>query len=492
MYEYPTEKRMERRFERPAPRAAVDPEVSTPSSAIITPEKLVIWLRRGIPFIVLFALLGGALGVAFGVAVKPRYTSTLDVLLPPPTGQVVPNELTTPNIQSDAQILDISSKLLLIKSGNVLRRTVEQENLQQLPEFNAAVESEEGGLLSWLKPTTPRPAEDDGTVNAMRTLAQRITVAREGGTYLVNISLWTRDPQKSVSVVSTLARAFREELEATQTDLARNASQALAGRLEELRLQATEAANAVLQFRQRNNLLDLGGSGSVNVQSLSQLNTLMNEASTKLAEAKARYNRLSQPASDTVMAPSDTLDSPMLAALRSQYIQTKQQYDDLALTYGSRYPKLVSAQAQLATLRTALARETERSLAAVKIEMDQAQATMDSVRQQLEAARGRVSTDDAAQVQLQELQRNSEAKAALYDTFLKRVGETTEQQQISVSNLRIVTEPVPPEKRSWPPSTAMLAIGGVIGGLLLGIVMVIATRIIIVLRANNWRFERII
>ncbi|NTJ41909.1 GumC family protein [Agrobacterium larrymoorei] len=488
MYEYPTEKRAERVFERPRPRAAVDPSGLTPKGAIITPEKILTWLRRGAPYILLFALLGGALGIGFGMAVKPRYSSSLDILLPPPTGQVVPNELTTPNIQSDAQILDISSKLLLIKSGNVLRRTVEQENLQALPEFNAAAD-EEGGPLSWLKlSSAPRPVED-GTIVAMRNLAKRITVSREGGTYLVNIGLWTRDPQRSVSVLSTLSRSFREELEATQTDLARSASEALSNRLEELRLAATEAAQALVDFRQKNNLLDLGGTGSVNVQSLSQLNTLMNEANSKLAEARARYERLNQPAGEG-MAPADTLDSPMLAALRSQYTVLKQQYDDLALTYGERYPKLVSARAQLGTLRTELARETERSLQAVRIEMDQAQSSVDSIRAQLETARNRVSTDDASQVQLQELERNSQARAALYDTFLKRVGETTEQQQISVSNLRIVTEPVPPEKRSWPPSTPLLAIGGVIAGVLIGIFTVLASRLFLLLRDNNWRFER--
>lgn len=487
MYEYPTEKRTERVFERPSPRPAVDPSGLTPKGAMITPEKILLWLRRGVPYIALFALLGGALGVGFGMAVKPRYSSGLDILLPPPTGQVVPNELTTPNIQSDAQILDISSKLLLIKSGNVLRRTVERENLEQLPEFNAAADEEEG-LLSRLGISRPAPVED-GAVVAMRNLAKRITVAREGGTYLVNIGLWTRDPARSVSVLSTLAQSFREELEATQTDLARNASEALSNRLEELRLAATEAAQAVVDFRQKNNLLDLGGTGSVNVQSLSQLNTLMNEASSKLADAQARYERLSQPAGEG-FPPADTLDSPMLAALRSQYTVLKQQHDELALTYGARYPKLVSARAQLGTLRTELARETERSLQAVRIEMDQAQSSVDAIRGQLEAARGRVSTDDAAQVQLQELERNSQAKAALYDTFLKRVGETTEQQQISVSNLRIVTEPVPPEKRSWPPSTPLLALGGILAGLIIGVFAVLGFRLFVLLRNNNWRFER--
>ncbi|XUY29458.1 GumC family protein [Agrobacterium sp. rho-8.1] len=486
MYEYPTEKRARPVFDDPVPRATVHSKGSTPVEPIVTVAILLAWLRRGLFFIVIFALLGGALAVGFGLAVKPRYTSSMDILLPPPTGQVVPNELTTPNIQSDAQILDISSKLLLITSGNVLRRTVEQQNLQKVPEFNSAADTQEG-FFSWLTVATPAPS-DDGVVVAMRNLAKRIKVARQGGTYLVSISLWTRDADRSVAVLSTLAQSFREELEATQTDLAKNASAALSNRLEELRLAATQAANDVMQFRQDNNLQNLGG-GSVNTQSVSQLNTLLNEASSRLSDVQSRYRRLSQPATDGIV-PTDTLDSPTLIALRSQYSVLKQQYEELALTYGTRYPKLVTARAQLGTLRAEMARETERSLQTIQVDMDQAENSVATLRAQLENAQKRVSTDDTAQVQLQELERNSQAKSALYDTFLKRVGETSEQQQISVSNLRIVTEPVPPEKRSWPPPTLLLAIGGVLAGLILGVISVLAARLFVILRDNNWRFER--
>lgn len=487
MYEYPSEKRARPVYDEAQPRATAHQRARASADPLITPAKVLDWLRRGLLIIAVFALLGGVLAIGFGMAVKPRFASSMDILLPPPTGQVVPNELTTPNIQSDAQILDISSKLLLITSGNVLRRTVEQENLHQLPEFNAAADTEEG-MFDWLKPTPPASA-DDGVVFAMRNLAKRIKVARQGGTYLVSISLWTRDPDRSVAVLSTLAQSFREELEATQTDLARSASAALSNRLEELRLAVTQAANAVVQFRQENNLQNLGGTGSVNIQSVSQLNTLLNEASSRLSDVQARYKRLSQPIADGVV-PADTLDSPTLVTLRSQYSTLKQQYEELAMTYGARYPKLVSTRAQLGTLRAEMARETERSLQAIQVDLDQAENSVTTLRAQLEDAQKRVSTDDNSQVQLQELERNSQAKAALYDTFLKRVGETSEQQQISVSNLRVVTEPVPPEKRSWPPPTLLLAIGGLLAGLILGIVGVLATRLFLLLRQNNWRFER--
>lgn len=489
MYEYPKQKRVERPTPEPLPRPTLDAKPATPSGPIITPGNIFLWLRRGLFVILLFAIVGAAAGVAFGVLVKPRYTASMDILLPPPSGQVLPNELTVPALQSEAQILDMSSKILLLNSGNVLRRTVEREQLQQLPEFNPSLEPG-FNLMEALGLSSPKPPGDQ-TLTAMRILDKRIKVSRQGGTYLVNITLWTRDPERSVKILATLAESFRQELEAGRSDLAKSASTALATRLEELRGAATEAANAVVEFRQKNNLQDLGSVGSVNVQSLSQLNTRLNDANSRLQDVRERYKKLSQTSANGV-AGTSSLSSPLLDTLRSQYSVLKQQYDELALTYGERYPKLAASRAQLATLRSEIARETDRVLQSVKIEMDQAQSAVDSLRSQINTAQGRVSNDDAAQVELQDLQRNAEAKAALYDTFLKRAGETGEQEQLNVSNLRIVTEPVPPERRNFPPPTSLLAIGGLIAGLLLGVFFVIAGRTLIELRRNDWRFERIV
>lgn len=489
MYEYPTQKRVERPTPEPSLRPNVDPRRAASSGPIITPSNVFLWLRRGLFVILFFGIIGAVGGIAFGVLTKPRYTASMDILLPPPSGQVLPNELTVPAIQSEAQILDISSKILLLKSGNVLRRTVEREQLQQLPEFNPSLEA--GFNLMQALGLSKPDAPGDQTLTAMRILDKRIKVGREGGTYLINISLWTRDPQRSVKILATLAESFRQELEAARSDFAKSASTALATRLEELRDAATQAANAVVEFRQKNNLQDLGSAGSVNVQSLSQLNTRLNDANSRLQEVRERYKKLNQTSANGV-AGASSLSSPLLDTLRSQYSVLKQQYDELALTYGERYPKLAASRAQLATLRTEIARETGRVVQSVKIEMDQAQSAVDALRTQINTAQGRVSNDDAAQVELQDLQRNAEAKAALYDTFLKRAGETGEQEQLNVSNLRVVTEPVPPEKRSFPPPTSLLAIGGLIAGLLLGAFLVIAGRTLLELRRNDWRFERIV
>lgn len=487
MYEYPGHRRGSAR-DVPAARprdpydAGDTASAWRPEPAPVTPRLVIGWLLRGFLLITVCGILGGLAGLGYAVTAKPRYTTHVDLMLPPQRGQIVPNELTTPSIQSEAQLLDVSSRLMLLKSGNVLRRVVEKLDLQDVAEFNG----QEKGLLSELRAlfeSGDRPA-GDGTIAAMRALDKRIAVTREAGTYLASVGVWTRDPQRSVAVASALVEALREEMAEAEIDLAGDASSALSERLATLRENANAAASAVAEFRQRHQLQRTAEDSLVNAQSMTQLNQKLNDAASRLVEAQSRYRRLSERSPDGLDA-SDTLDSPVLTALRSQLSTLQQQHDQLALTYGARYPQLVTTQRQLQTLRSHIREELARSLRAVKIEVEQAQESVDDLTKQVDEARGRVSLDDDAQVRLAELERDMEAKTLLYDTFLKRAGEIGEQERLAVSNMRVVTQPIPPERRNWPPSTALLTAGGFVGGLCLGAALALAVGLLRFMEASG-------
>ena len=70
-------------------------------------------------------------------------------------------------------------------------------------------------------------------------------------------------------------------------------------------------------------------------------------------------------------------------------------------------------------------------------------------------------------MQLNELQRKATAARELYESVLKRSGETSEEQNLSQSNIRIVSPAEVPVKADGP-SKKVIMIAGLIGGLLAG------------------------
>jgi uncharacterized protein involved in exopolysaccharide biosynthesis len=93
-----------------------------------------------------------------------------------------------------------------------------------------------------------------------------------------------------------------------------------------------------------------------------------------------------------------------------------------------------------------------------------------------------VFSDNEEQVQLRDLQRDARAKAALYETHLARTQQIGERQQIDTSNVRVISRPLPPKARSWPPRTLILLGAAAFLGLFLGIAIALAR--------GAWRYLR--
>lgn len=90
------------------------------------------------------------------------------------------------------------------------------------------------------------------------------------------------------------------------------------------------------------------------------------------------------------------------------------------------------------------------------------------------AERANVFTDNDAQVRLRDLDRDARSAAAIYETYLTRSRQLAEQQSIDSTNVRVISQPVAPNSRSWPPGKLTFLIAGGMGGLFLGLAIAVA------------------
>jgi polysaccharide biosynthesis transport protein len=73
-----------------------------------------------------------------------------------------------------------------------------------------------------------------------------------------------------------------------------------------------------------------------------------------------------------------------------------------------------------------------------------------------------------AMVRLRELEREAQASRAVFEQFLLRFKETSEQQSLQRADVRIISPAAPPARPSHP-KTALILIVAVIGGLVAGV-----------------------
>lgn len=427
----------------------------------ITPTLLLEWLSRFWLGIAAAALLGAIAGLGVGAALKPRYTSYSDILLNPSNLQIVANDLYTNNLQGDAQLLEVESKMRMLGSSNVLARVIRDLNLENDPDL---MEPAFPSLPNFLPSNT---VEQDDFTAALRALSERVRIRREERSYIVTASVWAHSAERSAVLTNALVTAFLAELTQAEAEGARNASAALSLRLDELRTDAEQAEAAIADYR-RENRLQIVGTDQLSTQSAVQLNAQIAAAREAVFDTEARYAGLTNGDNQGVLAAA-AQESTALANMRTQYATTRQNVDSLAATLGPRHPSLATARAQLTALQEEIDRETDRIVQTAQQDLDRARSVLDQLTTAATQQMGAVFSDDQAQLELRQLERAATSKVTIYEAYLERAQQIAERSELSTNNVRIISPAIPPIDRSYPPRTVLLMGAGLFAGLLLGV-----------------------
>ena len=425
--------------------------------------RLFYWLRKGSLWIILFTLVGLIAGIAYARLSTPRYTVTTDILVDPAGLQIVSDDLFRRNDQQQqALLLNVESKRQTLLSRTVLLRAIDALDLQTDPEF---VPPPPTGLFALLG--SPRVAQGP-EVAALDSLQKRLSAQRDEASFVITMSVWSRDPQKSIRISEAIIAAFREELIAADAEGAKRSAGTLTGRIKTLKDDVNAADEAVEAFRRERRLQTSEGE-LVSSRSMTQVNQQLVEARQRLIAAESRYNELSgEKGADAAAMLSTTIPT-----LRAQYSTLKSAISSQAQIYGPRHPRVVQQSSALSSIQNEIDAEIRRVQLSARNELDQARATVAALQAEAATAGVGVFSDNDAQIRLRELTREAAAKAAIYEAFLLRAHEITQSEQIDSTNIRIISPPVLPRTRSWPPTTAQVGGFGAMTGMVLSMIGVL-------------------
>ncbi len=291
---------------------------------------------------------------------------------------------------------------------------------------------------------------------------------------MVDVSVTSLYPEKAERIANAIAQAYLAEQTDVRSDAARQISQTLSARLNELKDRVREAEERVEAFKARNNIL--GASGQlVNEQQLSELNNQLGAARARAAQAKARLEeveRLQRTKGDVGAVP-EAVQSPTITALRGQYAEIVRREAEQMTSLGARHPAVIEIQAQADRLRRMIEEEVNRTALSARSEYESAHANEDMLARSLEALKHNAVVTNEAMVTLRELERDVQASRAVYEAFLVRARETGEQERLDTKNIRVISRADLPLHRSFPPSNLILAVAALALGIGAGIAITI-------------------
>ena len=242
----------------------------------------------------------------------------------------------------------------------------------------------------------------------------------------------------------------------------------LQSRLHELREQASAAELAVVNYKNKNDMVDAGGR-TMNEQQLAELNSELLVAQSQTAEASAKVNRVqsiltsNSPAATVDATVTDTLKDDVINRLREQYLELARRELDWATKYGADHLAVVNLRNQMGEIQNSIRAELQRIAETYKSDLEVAEQREKSVQDQFNQAVSHSQVNNEAQVSLRELQSNAESYQALYDNFLQRYMESVQQQSFPITDARVITAATRPLGKSNPRSRLVLALAAIVG-----------------------------
>jgi polysaccharide biosynthesis transport protein len=410
-----------------------------------------VWRGKATVLLTMAAAL--LLAALFVVLVPHQYTAVTQILIDPTDLHAVGNDLTPANPANDAAVLQVESQVRVLTSDSVLGRVVSAESLDHDPEFV--------GRPSWFG----NNGHVDNTVAAINALKRSIQVKRAERTYVVDISVTSRDAAKAARIANAITQAYLAEQTYVRSEAARQVSQSLSAHLNELKERVREAEDRVETFKVHNDLFSASGQ-LINEQQLSELNNQLGVVRARTAAAKARLDQIERlrASKDESGAFTEAVQSQTVAMLRTLYAEVMRREAEQMTTLGARHPAVIEIRAEAERLRRMIDDEVQRIALATRSDYQSARSDAEALAANLEKLKGNAIATNEAMVTLRELERDVLANRAVYEAYLVRARETGEQERVDTKNIRVITRADTPQRRSFPPSSVMLAIGALLIG----------------------------
>jgi succinoglycan biosynthesis transport protein ExoP len=354
----------------------------------------------------------------------------------------------------------VATQVEILMSENVSLAVIKDLKLTEDPEFVHPSAGLIGAIFNLISSTFDSgPSESQLQRRTLATFEARRTISHVPLTYVMEISFRSLDSGKAARIANAISDAYIiDQLEAKYQST-RRATAWLRDRIKSLRGDASAGEQALVEFKQNNNIIESGGM-LMNEQQMSEVTSQLILARAATAEAKARLDRIQQVMSQDIPNASltDALKSEVIIKLRQQYLELAGRESILSKKYGPDHLAAITLRNQMLELRRNIADEMGKIAESYKSDYEMSLTRETSIQKSLDSAVADSRITNQAQVKRRELESNAHAARTMYENFLQRYMEAVQQQSFPISEARLITPAAPPSTRSHPNTLIVLAV----------------------------------
>ena len=427
--------------------------------------------------ILIFSLFATAVAAITLLTITPRYVATASLLIEAEETKLLSIEEVYGLDSNRKEYFQTQYEIL--KSRQIAGLVVDKLNLVEHPLFDPLQDAEQGfsfnelkdDLRKWLKQhftflpqSTPNSlTPEQQAAERRRTVISRVTknltIKPITNTQVVNIQFESESPKLAATVANAIAEAYIDNYLNAKLEMTNKATAWLSQSIQGLRDKLDQSEQALNTFYQQEQVVDIDGVVGLAAEELQQLSDQLLQAQNALKVEASSFNNIAQfnGNPEALAALPEVLNHPAIQGIKTAEVNARSKLSELSKVYGPKHPKMISAQAELASIMANLRTETSNLVNSLSISKQSQQQTVSQLQQAVEIAKERYRKLTQLEGQRQTLVRNVEVNRQLYDSFFTRMKETSELGGFESANARILDRANPPKIPAKPKKTMLLA-----------------------------------
>lgn len=421
-------------------------------------------LRSHLVLLVSTGVVGVVIGLVVWMSLKatmPEYTSTIWMTYQEPPSD--PSDIGSQLSGGSERVgMRIRSEAQIMRSDAVMQSVVQQPAVQQTEWFRQF--------------ETPAQA-------ASALAGEHISVAFERNSFLVELSVWTENPNEAAPIVAAVSEAYvARQMSQLNTDDS-TAIAALNARRSRLEQDIDRTERSRRNFLQTENIESLQRNGSAAAQQFDILNSQITEQKLRLEQANAQYKQLAEAQSQGQINITPDLESelqmmPTIARMNQNLNMLREQKRTLLARFGDRHGQIKIIDAQIAAIeqeKEAEKNRKAREMQAGRLEqagkfVEQLRSTLEGLQTELDEARRKMIDLTDRLAQYNQIKEDLARQKAQLDDVIQQFNEVQNRPNFNTARLNIRPISQPTEaKLTFPrfivivPGITIALLGAVIG-----------------------------
>jgi len=407
----------------------------------LDPKFLISVLKKYFIHLIIFVSLITLIVLIASLNLDKKYKSTARIVIEPENKNIVNIQEYSANIRSR-----INNQIAIFKSDQVLEYIIkDEENLNKFQNFFS--ESNYNYIQRLFK-----KKKNIDMKSLKSVLSRNLKVSNISNSDILILSFVSTNPRVAKLALERIINSYQRYEIDSKIQITSYANKKISERLNILVKQMDIAQKKLSKYKQDNKLVDTGNVKELKINEIQSI-------SNRIIEAKQKFQtqqndllaiKVADGDVDALLAIKDLNSRRDISNIKDLLSSNESNIESLSLIYTDQHPKIVQAKNQNNNLKKQLKKILNENIQQKAFELSNLDSFIKLSEKEMQKVTDELRVVEEKESGMLKFTRELESSKKLYESFLQRVKETNEAQNLQVSKLKILESPNLPGGHFYP------------------------------------------